>query len=260
MIFLGGIFLYKKLGILLVAFLLFMSSLFIPTNDVEAAAGQQLIVINKKTNQLAYYENGKLKKIFMVGTGRQSSLTPEGKFKVVNKIKNRPYYKEKIPGGSPKNPLGVRWIGINARGTWGTTYAIHGNNNPSSIGKYVSAGCVRMYNDQVLWLFNTVAINTPVIITTSNKSLNDIAIANGYKVSGSVAVSNPTISKSLKQGDRGPAVKNLQTKLHKLGFNPNGIDGIYGKGTVNAVKKFQVSRKLKADGIAGPVTLKALGL
>lgn len=238
----------------------FILSTFIPQGDVKAATSQQLIIINKKTNQLAYYHKGRMVKIFMVGTGRMPSYTPEGKFKVVNKIKNRPYYKEKIPGGSPKNPLGTRWLGINARGTWGTTYAIHGNNNPSSIGKYVSAGCVRMYNDQVSWLFNTVSINTPVVITTSNLSFNAIADRNGFQVSGSVEVSKPVISKILKKGDRGEAVKQLQKRLQQLGFNPNGIDGVYGNGTFNAVKKFQVSRKLKADGIAGTSTLKALGL
>lgn len=74
------------------------------------AAGSQFIIINKSNNQLAYYENSKLTKVFRVGTGRTSSLTPEGKFKVVNKIVNRPYYKGNIPGGSPNNPLGYRWL------------------------------------------------------------------------------------------------------------------------------------------------------
>ena len=127
----------KKLSIILIALICSLACMYFPEQKAAAATVKQLIVINKKTNQLAYYQNGKLVKVFMVGTGRKSSLTPEGKFKIVNKIKNRPYYKEKIPGGSPKNPLGVRWLGIEARGTYGTTYAIHGNNNPSSIGKYV---------------------------------------------------------------------------------------------------------------------------
>ncbi|MCG3017628.1 L,D-transpeptidase, partial [Escherichia coli] len=81
------------------------------------------IVINKANNQLAYYKNNKLVRTFSVATGRTNSLTPEGKFRIVNKIVNRPYYTGKIPGGDPRNPLGNRWMGINARGTNGTTYA-----------------------------------------------------------------------------------------------------------------------------------------
>ena len=58
-----------------------------------SAAGSKFIIINKSNNQLAYYENSQLKKVFSVGTGRSQSLTPEGNFKIVNKIKNRPYYR-----------------------------------------------------------------------------------------------------------------------------------------------------------------------
>jgi lipoprotein-anchoring transpeptidase ErfK/SrfK len=145
------------------------------------AAGSQFIIINKANNQLAYYENNQLKKVFKVATGRTKSLTPEGRFKIVKKIVNRPYYKGKIPGGDPRNPLGNRWLGLNARGTWGTTYGIHGNNNPSSIGKYVSNGCIRMYDHEVEWLISKVKINTPVVITASGKTFNSIAIANCLK-------------------------------------------------------------------------------
>lgn len=103
------------------------------------AAGSDLIIVNKKTNKLAYFSDGKLVKTFPVATGKSKELTPEGSFKMVVKVKNRPYYKEKIPGGDPANPLGDRWLGLEVNGTYGTTYAIHGNNNESSIGKYVSA-------------------------------------------------------------------------------------------------------------------------
>jgi len=62
----------------------------------------------------------------------------------------------------------------------------------------------------------------------------------------------------LKQGSSGPAVKDLQQKLKKLGFDPKGVDGKFGPGTLAAVIAFQKSRKLKADGVAGPATLGAL--
>ncbi|MGM7723291.1 L,D-transpeptidase family protein [Metabacillus sp. Hm71] len=239
----------------LMAILMFFS---IGKISSSSAAGNKFIIINKATNQLAYYENNQLKKVFKVGTGRSQSLTPEGKFKIVNKIKNRPYYTGGIPGGDPRNPLGNRWLGINARGTWGTTYAIHGNNNPSSIGGYVSSGCVRMYDNEVEWLYNQVPVNTPVIIVTSGKSFDSIAVSYGYKVTeGSVPVTaNGSI---LKKGDRGPSVADLQRKLTALGFNTKGIDGIFGSNTDKAVRQFQRARHLVVDGIAGPATRKALG-
>ncbi len=139
-----------------------------------------LIIVNKKTNKLAFFQDGILVKEFSVATGKTPGLTPEGTFKIANKIKNRPYYKDKIPGGDPKNPLGDRWIGLDVNGTRGSTYAIHGNSNKNSIGKYVSAGCIRMYNDDVHWLFANVQLNTTAIITTSKLSMKEIAAKHGY--------------------------------------------------------------------------------
>ena len=50
----------------------------------------------------------------------------------------------------------------------------------------------------------------------------------------------------------------VQTRLHKLGFDPGPVDGIRGRRTIRAVKRFQESRGLVADGIVGPATLLAL--
>lgn len=153
-----------------------------------ASTSEQLIIINKSTNELAFFDNHKLVKTFSVATGRSDSLTPEGHFKIVNKIVNRPYYKEGIPGGSPNNPLGNRWLGLDARGTYGTTYAIHGNNNSASIGKYVSAGCVRMHNDEVQWLFNQVRVSTPVVIGHFKNDFVSVAETLNYTVHADVFV------------------------------------------------------------------------
>jgi glucan-binding YG repeat protein/lysophospholipase L1-like esterase len=169
----------KKLSVI---FILLFSIFFFNLPQTEAAGSSQLLIINKKTNTLAFYNNNKLVKTFSVATGRSRDLTPEGNFRVVVKIKNRPYYKNNIPGGDPRNPLGDRWMGLDARGTYGTTYGIHGNNNESSIGKYVSSGCVRMHNEEVRWLYDQVQLYTPVIITYSSSSFDAIAKANGYSV------------------------------------------------------------------------------
>lgn len=177
--------LQRNIKLMLVFGLLF-AACFTGVGKAEAAAGSDLIIVNKKTNKLAYFSEGKLVKIFPVATGKSKELTPEGSFKMVVKVKNRPYYKEKIPGGDPANPLGDRWLGLEVNGTYGTTYAIHGNNNESSIGKYVSAGCIRMHNDDIHWLYPKIAKNTRVIITTSTLAMENIATKNGYSVGSKI--------------------------------------------------------------------------
>jgi lipoprotein-anchoring transpeptidase ErfK/SrfK len=65
-----------------------------------------------------------------------------------------------IPGGSPENPMGVAAMTLS-----GGDYAIHGTNNPGSIGGFVSYGCIRMYNQDITDLFDRVNVGTPVIVT-----------------------------------------------------------------------------------------------
>lgn len=135
--------------------------------DKKYAGYAQFIVIDKSVNKLYYYEKGKLIKTFSVATGAKPSYTPEGLFKVREKIKNRPYYKEHIKGGDPRNPLGDRWLGLEVTLKDGTTsyaYGIHGTNNENSIGKHVSAGCIRMHNESVHWLYDKVKVGTKVLI------------------------------------------------------------------------------------------------
>ena len=67
-----------------------------------------------------------------------------------------------------------------------------------------------------------------------------------------------TSSSTLKYGDRGNRVRELQTALNKLGYNTNGIDGSFGAGTQRAVIAFQRANQLKADGLAGTRTLDLL--
>ena len=67
-----------------------------------------------------------------------------------------------------------------------------------------------------------------------------------------------SLSLPLQLGDRSPEVAELQRKLNDAGFYTDRVDGIFGLGTVNAVKQFQGARGLVADGIAGPDTQKLL--
>ena len=71
---------------------------------------------------------------------------------------------------------------------------------------------------------------------------------------------NATVETLSKYGSRGSKVTQIQTKLKRWGYYSGNIDGIYGTQTVNAVKYFQRKNGLTADGIAGPATLKAMGI
>ena len=64
----------------------------------------------------------------------------------------------------------------------------------------------------------------------------------------------------LRNGSRGEAVEALQQKLTSQGINPGGTDGIFGLKTEEAVKRYPKREGLEVDGIAGPITLGALGL
>ena len=136
---------------------------------------EQLIIINSAYNTLNFYENGLLVREFNCATGTLYTPTPQGKTTVANKIKNRPYYKYGIPGGAPNNPLGRRWIGLFG----GETYAIHGTNEPSSIGSNASHGCIRMHNSDVEWLYDQISIGATVLIKNTYSSDAQIAEDNG---------------------------------------------------------------------------------
>ncbi|RXI96712.1 LysM peptidoglycan-binding domain-containing protein [Anaerobacillus alkaliphilus] len=122
--------------------------------------------INKGTNTLTVFRNGVVIKSFPIATGKSSSLTPEGTFKIVNKVEKPWFNPENIPGGDPRNPLGSHWLGLNVPGTKGYTYGIHGTNNPASIGTYASKGCIRMYNSDILWIYQNVPMQTTVEIVS----------------------------------------------------------------------------------------------
>ena len=70
----------------------------------------------------------------------------------------------------------------------------------------------------------------------------------------------PSTKPTLRRGDKGPYVVDMQTKLNKLGYDlgPCGIDGDFGRATEKAVKAFQGDHGLKVDGICGPATWSAL--
>jgi len=142
-----------------------------PDSVSESPTNKKWITINKTTRILTLYEGKNVIKKYPVAVGNPPSLTPSGKFKISNKIINPSWggggYAKPVPGGSPDNPLGYRWMGLSIKD--GTRYGIHGNNSPYSIGKNVSHGCIRMINSDVEELFKLVDISTNVWIGTKSE-------------------------------------------------------------------------------------------
>lgn len=105
------------------------------------------IIVKLSAKQLILYRDGSAVRTFPVGVGKMVTPTPTGTYHIVNKMPN--------PGG----PFGVMWMGLSI-----PHYGIHGTNNPDSIGKIVSHGCIRMYNSDVLELSRLVSVGTTVKI------------------------------------------------------------------------------------------------
>lgn len=74
--------------------------------------------------------------------------------------RDNPRLPDVIPGGSPRNPMGARVIGLGPGGE----YAIHGTNMPGTIGTAASYGCFRMHNQDVADLYARVRMGTPVVV------------------------------------------------------------------------------------------------
>jgi lipoprotein-anchoring transpeptidase ErfK/SrfK len=74
--------------------------------------------------------------------------------------RDKPSLPAVIEGGSPRNPMGAAALTLA-----GGQYAIHGTNDPGSIGGAVSYGCIRMHNADIADLYERVRVGTPVIVT-----------------------------------------------------------------------------------------------
>jgi lipoprotein-anchoring transpeptidase ErfK/SrfK len=137
--------------------------------------GDPFVIVNKKTNEMAFVNENRVQTVVSVATGKTETLTPEGIFTITVKAPY-PYYRKKdIPGGSPENPLGTRWIGFDAEDTDGRIYGIHGTNQPESIGMNVSNGCIRMQNEAIESLYDLIPLGTKIVVVKSDKSFEEIA-------------------------------------------------------------------------------------
>jgi lipoprotein-anchoring transpeptidase ErfK/SrfK len=106
----------------------------------EVAKPKRVIVVSLEDRKLALLEDGQVRKVYSVAVGKPSTPSPVGTFTIERRVANPTYHhngKTVLPG--PGNPVGTRWMGLSKHG-----YGIHGTNEPKSIGKAASHGCIRM--------------------------------------------------------------------------------------------------------------------
>ncbi|WP_207644727.1 L,D-transpeptidase family protein [Caloranaerobacter ferrireducens] len=185
-----------------------------------------LVDIDKKYLYLYDADTNKVIKKYVVATGKPSTPTPIGSFKIIEKAKW---------GGG----FGSRWMRINV--PWGK-YGIHGTDKPTSIGYNASHGCVRMRNKDIEELYGIVKYNTPVILFSGPFG----PFGYGFRI--------------LRPGDRGSDVQEVQRRLKRKGYYYGPIDGIYGDSMKYALYRFLKDNKLPKDDRIGYLVYKKLGI
>lgn len=159
---------------------------------------------------LYLYNNGELIKTYPVSGGKMSTPSPRGKWMIINKA-------------GWGEGFGGAWMGLNV--PWGT-YGIHGTKSPWFVGKMnVSNGCIRMKNQDAKDLFDTVPHGTIVTIYQNSPF------------------------RTLKSGDTGSDVRDVQVKLKEKGYFNGYVSGIFTEELKRAVLKFQKDHNLHESGI-----------
>lgn len=176
-----------------------------------------LIEVDKKQLSIIDLSSNKVIKSYVIATGKPTTPTPLGTFKIIEKAKW---------GGG----FGSRWMGLDV--PWGK-YGIHGTNKPGSIGFNASAGCIRMRNKDVEELYNIVDYNTTVAIIGGDYG----PFAYGFR--------------NLVPGDRGADVMEVQKRLKIKGYYTGTLDGIYGEGMKHALIQYLKDNNLPLTDTIG---------
>ena len=143
------------------------SSQTMPAPKATATTGpKRVVLVSIPDRKLALLEDGKVVKVYRVAVGSSLSPSPSGEFAIVNRITNPTYYHPHVViPASEESPIGTRWVGLNRKG-----YGIHGTNEPRSIGRAASHGCIRMSNGDIAQFFNLVRVGDVVEIRAERDS------------------------------------------------------------------------------------------
>lgn len=143
---------------------------------IKVVKGPFHAVVNKRSFTLNIYlgapggAGSALVSSFLVGLGKDDS-TPTGTWQVGRRLPKPVYYSPRgegvIPYGDPKNPLGTCWIalvGIDGQAVGKMSYGIHGTNEPDTVGKQSSMGCIRLRNDEAERVYQFLSEGKSMVI------------------------------------------------------------------------------------------------
>jgi hypothetical protein len=133
---------------------------YVKARSVLVGIVRTRIVVDLSAKLLTFYRDGHRVLRVPIGIGSPSTPTPRGDF----------YVNQRVVAADPKGPFGPSALGISAFSevltdwTQGGPIAVHGTNNPGSIGRAVSTGCIHLRNDVMQRLFAATPAGTPVSI------------------------------------------------------------------------------------------------
>jgi len=132
-----------------------------PTRFRAAQLADTIVVVLSKA-RLYHYRRGAIAAEYPVAygykTSKGKSVTPRGAFRIVHMTDLRGLKTDEF------KKYGPCFLQLNVRPAGGRNIGIHGTNNPNSIGKAASSGCIRMRNEDARALYQLVAVGTPVVI------------------------------------------------------------------------------------------------
>lgn len=146
------------------------TKIILPTQHILPTGPHEGLVVNLGEIRIYYYPPSGEPQTFAIGMGRDGFMTPSGSTTVVRKAANPSWYRTAseradkpelpaiVPPG-PDNPLGAFALYLG----W-PAYLIHGTDDPRSVGRLASRGCIRMYPEGIETLYRTVPIGTKVTV------------------------------------------------------------------------------------------------
>jgi L,D-transpeptidase-like protein len=144
---------------------------------------KRTIVVSLEDRKLALLEGGQVKKVYTVAVGKPSTPSPTGTFVIERRVMNPTYsHNGKIVPPGPGNPVGTRWMGLSLHG-----YGIHGTNEPRSIGKPASHGCIRLARPDLEELYAQVSVGDTVVLVGQRNEQTAALFGNGKSVTPAAA-------------------------------------------------------------------------
>jgi lipoprotein-anchoring transpeptidase ErfK/SrfK len=163
-----------------------MTAMLLASHANAQDAVRRVIVVSLEDHKLALVEDGQVKKVYTVAVGKPSTPSPVGTFTIERRVANPTYqHNGKIVPPGPRNPVGTRWMGLSKHG-----YGIHGTNEPTSIGKAASHGCIRMAKADLEELYPLVAEGDQVELIGQRNQETAQLFGNG---DGPAAPAQPTL-------------------------------------------------------------------